>query len=330
MSAPSSELTRRRFLAGAGAAAVVGLAACSGDESTSGTASGSDTTASADGTRTVEHALGTSEVPLQLRRVLAMENRRDLETAVVLGLPVVAVGAYAAADQAVAPFIPLEADQVEVIDTANPNLERIAAIDADLILAREIFLEEDFLGGNLPEIAPVVPIAAEGPWRPDLEKVAGWLDRSATLGAALDQYETMLREVGERHADALASAKVAIVEWFPTDATFYGGSIDGFQLQANTLGELGGSLIDFQADRDYFDDAFSVEYLGELAAADAILLVLPTEQAGAELDALTQWTQLPAIAEGRLVRTDPRTNQGSVYAATESVRLLDELYGTIG
>lgn len=41
------------------------------------------------------------------------------------------------------------------------------------------------------------------------------------------------------------------------------------------------------------------------------------------------WQRLPAVQAGRVVVTDTRTNQGSVYAAMESLRLLDPLYSTL-
>ena len=41
----------------------------------------------ADGTVTITHDYGTFDIPLEPERVLVLENRRDLETAVVLDLP---------------------------------------------------------------------------------------------------------------------------------------------------------------------------------------------------------------------------------------------------
>jgi iron complex transport system substrate-binding protein len=120
------------------------------------------------------------------------------------------------------------------------------------------------------------------------------------------------------------------VEFYPTDSTFYAGGLDDFQLQANTLGELGGRLIPFLTDRSYFDEPFSIENLGELDRADAILLVAGSDADHTVLDGVELWQRLPAVAAGRVVHTDIRTNQGSVFAATECLRLLDQLYTLIG
>ncbi|WCO68789.1 ABC transporter substrate-binding protein [Iamia majanohamensis] len=321
-------LTRREVLVG-GVATGLLLAACGGGDDGDASAAPTDGDGGDDGTRTVDVDGREVVVPTDPRRVVAMENRRDLETAVVLGLPLVGLGVYGQAPEPVAPFIPHEADGIEVFDTAEPNLEQIAALRPDLVLSRDIYLGEDFLDGRLPDAAPVLPIASEGPWRPDLERVAAWLGREPMLSSALDQHDAAVAEVRSRHAEALASARVAVVEYYPTGPSFYAGGVDGFQLQAGTLGELGGQVIDAVADRDYFDEPLALENVGQLAAADALLVVVGDATARDELDGIELWQRMPAVAAGRVVHTDTRTNQGSVYAATECVRLLDELYATI-
>ena len=122
---------------------------------------------------------------------------------------------------------------------------------------------------------------------------------------------------------------IAIVEYYPADSTFYAGGLDDFQLQANTLKELGGTLIPFLTDRSYFDEPFSVENLNELDGAAAILVVAGSQADRDALAGVEVWNRLPAVVAGRVVQTDTRTNQGSVYAATECVRLLDQLFSTI-
>lgn len=274
----------------------------------------------------VTHAYGTFDIPSQPQRVIAMENRRDLETAVVLGLPLVGVGTFGDVNNVAASFVPVDLTGVEIISLGSLNLEQLIGLQPDLILSREIYLDD---GPGLGEVTAVLPIAADGSWRADLEQVAGWMHREATLTSALDQYDALLAEVKTRHADRLASSPIAIVEYYPAGSTMYAGGLDDFQLQANTLKELGGRLIPFLTDRSYFDDPFSVENLNELDGAAAILVVVGSADDRAALDALDLWQRVPAVAAGRIVATDVRTNQGSVYAATECIRLLDELFNTL-
>jgi ABC-type Fe3+-hydroxamate transport system substrate-binding protein len=196
---------------------------------------------------------------------------------VALDLPLVAVGIWGGAadpSDVAAPFVPVDLTGVEILNTEQQNIETILVLDPDLIISREFYLGESFLEGALTSAAPILPVASRGPWRPDLEQAA-WLEREEALDEVLAEYEALRDEVAQRHAEAPASAQVAIVEWYGPDANFYAGGLDDFQLQANTLGELGGQLIPFQQGRDYFAEPFSIEKVGELAAADAILLVGP-------------------------------------------------------
>ena len=246
----------------------------------------------------------------------------------VLGspLPLAGVGIFGTdTSNVAASFVPVDLEGAEIINNSELNLEQIAALGPDLILARDIYLN-DGEAGPLSEIAPILPIAGDGPWRDDLEQVAGWMQRTDLLDEALAGYDAAVDDVSTRHADALASTPVAIVEYYPADQTFYAGGLDDFQLQANTLKELGGTLVPFLTDRSYFDEPFSIENLSEISDAGAILLVSNSQD---DIDALAAnplWQALPAVQAGNVVITDTRTNQGSVYAATEAVRLFDELY----
>lgn len=78
------------------------------------------------------------------------------------------------------------------------------------------------------------------------------------------------------------------------------------------------------------DETFSVEQTGELAPADAILVIVNGADEQAQLEAQPLWQRLPAVTAGRVVVTDFRTNYGSVYAAGAALELLDRLYATLG
>ncbi|MDZ7727018.1 MAG: hypothetical protein U5Q44_01800 [Dehalococcoidia bacterium] len=285
-------------------------------------------------TKRIATSHGDFEIPLEAQRVVAMENRRDLETAVALKLPLVAVGIWGgAADPAdvAAPFVPVDLTGKEILNTEEPDIERLLSLEPDLIVSREFVPARQLPRrtshrGCAHRARVEQRLLAQPTWsapRPgSIERRSSPTPSPSTTRSSPACQET--------HAAALESASIAIVEWYAPDSTFYAGAIDGFQLQANTLGQLGGSLIDFQAGRDYFGEPFSFENVGELAAADAILLVGP--QSGDTLDGLQQqelWQQLPAAQSGRVTATDTRMNQGSIFAAMECLRLLDELYGTL-
>lgn len=310
---------RRQVLAALVAAGV--LAACGEDSAAVEEAAGT-------ATRTIDNAFGTFEVPTDPQRVVGWEGRRDLETALALGLSPIAIGSNALDDGELAPFVDFDVEGVAVITQTEPDLEQIAALRPDLILTRgsniEAFLDE------LRPLAPLVPVGADGPWRPDLEQVAEALGRTDALAETLAAYDERREEIRARHADAIANAQVAIVQ-FAVGEGFYASPTDGFYLQANTLADLGGTQIAFieEGGSTLYDDGFSLERTDELAAADVIVLIANTEDDLAELEASPLWQALPAVQAGRVVVTDYRTNYGSVYAATACLELLDQAYAAL-
>jgi iron complex transport system substrate-binding protein len=121
-----------------------------------------------------------------------------------------------------------------------------------------------------------------------------------------------------------------VVQYFAGDA-FYASSTTGFYLQANTIADLGGTQIPFLEDGGSAleNDGFSIEQTAELAAADAIVLIIGEPADRDDLFASPLWQRLPAVQAGRVVETDFRTNYGSVFAATACLDLLDAAYQTL-
>jgi iron complex transport system substrate-binding protein len=319
--------TRRQFLSLLGAAGLV--AGCgTGPSGTAGPAPAA--------TRRVTHQFGSFDIPLDPQRVVGLEGRRDLETCLALGITPVGIGSNALyEDDRPAPFVDLPLEGVTVIQQTEPNLEVIASLRPDLVLTRDSNIEE--LLDQLVAIAPVLPVGSGvdpnnsgDDWRADLQRVAGWLGREDRLGAALAEYDARVDAVRQRHTARLADAVVAIVQFSP-DEGFSTSATDGFYLQAQALGAVGGVHLPFleSLDQGEYVATFSVERTSELAPADAILVIVNTEEERAALAAQPLWQRLPAVAAGRVVFTDSRANYGSVYAAGECVRLVDELYATL-
>lgn len=121
------DATRRQFLAGIAAAGL--LAACGSNEE-AGTSQGADAPA----TRSVDHALGTTEVPVEPQRVVAVTGTEELDALVALGVvPVAAaelelgVGFSEQAD----PFL----GDVAMLPTRREiNVEEVATHRPDLII----------------------------------------------------------------------------------------------------------------------------------------------------------------------------------------------------
>ena len=122
-----------------------------------------------------------------------------------------------------APFVPVDLDGVEIINNSELNLEQIAAMDPDLILARDIYLDGGPAGAAGRDRSNPAD-RCDGSWRDDLEQVAGLMQRTELLGARPRRVRRRgRRRESTRHADALASTPVAIVLYYPADLSFYAG-----------------------------------------------------------------------------------------------------------
>lgn len=100
------------------------------------------------------------------------------------------------------------------------------------------------------------------------------------------------------------------------------------------LAALGGRQVPFIESlpaNDTGSVSISAEKLGDVAAAEAILLILNPRQGRtlAEAESNPLWGRLPAVAAGRVVISDWNVNLGSVYSARENIRRLEALYATL-
>jgi len=210
-----NDVTRRKFLIWTGGLLVLALYGCGsvGD--------GADETASRK-IRTIEHALGETKVPANPQRVVVLSTGL-LDAALTLGVTPIA------APQSGGEFPAYLGDATEGIKplgepTAEPNLERIASLEPDLILTEEYGGE--VFGGyeNFSEIAPTVPItfASSARWREYVAKVAETLGRQEKLAEAKASYEGHASEVAGKIAPVVRGKEVATLRIEPETILAYG------------------------------------------------------------------------------------------------------------
>ncbi|BBG01284.1 MULTISPECIES: ABC transporter substrate-binding protein [Pseudonocardia] len=319
------ELSRRGLLVGAAGMAAL-LAGCG----RSGAGPVGERTGE---TVRAETPFGTFDVPLAPERVVVLEGRQDLETAVVLELPrPVGLGDNAVDERGrTAGFLGFDADGIQLMPGGEVDLEAVLALQPDLIVGRASNIEP--VAEQLARIAPLVPAEIdETTWRPDLEAAGRWTGRSAQVDAAIARYEALVAEVRERHAAALGTA-LAVVLQPGEDGAWYSSPSDGFLLQGRTLRELGGRPLPaveaVAPPTPGGMSEFSAEQLGLLTDADVLMVASFTEGQRAGLEASPLWSRLPAVRAGRVVHTDIRTNRGSVLAAGECARLWDRAYSLL-
>lgn len=276
--------TRRRFALGAGAVLL------GGGESGRRRAAGAQTpeasaTPAPGGTRIVEHGVGTTEVPVDPRRVVALHDLDNAYAIASLGFAPVGMGKVEEDRFArIRPFGPIPPELERATDVGlffEPNLERIAALDPDLILGTTGVHEEVY--DQLSAIAPtVLTDYEEGDVLANQRLLAGILGLEGRLDERFAAYERRVTAVRARHA-----ADLTRLEYTRIDS--YGlGAEDNFLLLsdstpgARVLSDLGAerSATNGEATSGNPFPAISLERLADYDA-DVILLGV---EAGEEPD----------------------------------------------
>jgi iron complex transport system substrate-binding protein len=304
---PSTVLdaTRREFLAILAAAGL--LPAC--------------TTAdrpAAPATRTVQHPLGTTEVPLAPERVVALDRRAALPHLLALGVTPVAALTYESIIGT--PFPPLVAEQardVAILPVAgnadDPNLEAVAAMRPDLVIGWTGGIDEKYAA--LSAIAPTVAVDVDfTDASVSLRAIAAALGRDAEAEAVIRAFDerrvTRLREIGEI-GDVSVVLGIGGQQFRVYQPT--GSSV------ARWLAEAGGRLVPDIASttgEPYGDEhvLISPENLGQVTG-DTIVVMHNTGASGeaalGELESSPLWPTLPAVRAGRVVRVNSQESVGS-------------------
>lgn len=310
--------SRRAFLAGA--AAFAGFSAF-------GRSASARQSATPGATATIDTEFGTVEIPVDPQRVAVMENTGDLEIALALDLPIVAVGVWGTVfmkdGQWLMPWIPVNPEGIEPFDTSESDLELLLAIEPDLIVSRTYYLDPAYGYGydGLSQVAPIIPVGSGlVPWDVELQQVADWLQRADRLAPAMEEYSALLADVQERHADTISDSKVAILR--PNSPVELYINADPNNLFVDGLQRLGGQL---SAVMDEGDQMLSVERLDALADADAILIWAFDEDLH-YMDEVEVWQGLHAVAAGKTRTVGAELLGGSVYSALEVLRSYDALF----
>jgi len=152
------------------------------------------------------HARGETAVPADPQRVVVLEPVQ-LDTAVALGdIP---VGAAVLSEATGIPtYLGPEAAGIATVGTvAEPSIEKIAALDPDLILGTESRHAE--LYDQLSGIAPTVFMASQAdPWPDNVLFVGRTFGTDAQAQALLDGYRARCAEIADRFDTAGKTAQL--------------------------------------------------------------------------------------------------------------------------
>lgn len=304
-----NDVTRREFIVGAAALAVI--AACGADGEGNQAA---PTPTAESGPRSVGHLRGSTELMGRPERVVLLDNAL-LGYLIPLGVKPVGTAGEDEAATVPPPYEPLvDYDTLPLVapDFA-PNFEAIAAAGPDLILALNYGEDADY--ARLNQIAPTVVLASDfdprrragiGWVRETMETIALALGRPDDARTPISDYETKLAELKRRHAPKIEGRTVGYVQ-ASEDGKF---RVDGpFGFGGGILHEVGFTRPQAQIDAlAGADQAFPVAAevsLEQVQIVDADLVIVPLGSYHKEpMGNNSLFQALPAVREGRSFTVD--------------------------
>ena len=276
--------------------ALLVAAACGDDDSgEAGDAATQDASASGPGSRSIDHAMGTTEVPAEPQRVVVLDSS-FLDAA--LALEVTPIGATEAEVGAGMPdYLADQVTDIEVVGlTDGPNVEAIAALRPDLILGAKV--RHEALYDQLSDIAPTVFTESSGTnWKEGFAVTAEALGAADDAETYLTRYEQRANELGAQiGADGTHLSMVRFL--LPDEIRLYGPNT----FSGTVLTDVGFDL----GDHDW--DEYSMAYLSaeQLQMTDADL-IFSSSYGGRDSEEFLSafasvepvWSSVPAVADGR-------------------------------
>ncbi|SFD88294.1 iron complex transport system substrate-binding protein [Actinopolyspora alba] len=271
-----SEVTRTRrellrtALTAAGALPVLGLTACGGE-------SGSAKQSGGTNTRTVEHAMGETEITGTPKRVVALDATFT-SAAMALGTNVVGYTTFGGREK-----LPeyLGRDRTRYGEQAqrvgsltSPDPERIVQRDPDLILSAKVRHEDMY--GQLSEIAPTVFSRTTGAtWKENLLLTGRALGEEKSAQNKLDEYERRARTIGDSIRSKVGHNPTMSIVRFAGEPTVRLYSADSFP--GTVQRDTGLARPEGQPEGDGIAVNLSQERIPELDADHIFVTVYPDE-----------------------------------------------------
>lgn len=306
------DITRREFLIGAGSLLVLAPYGCGGG---SGSGGGGDS----GGTRTIEHALGKTEVPVSPQRVVSLDVGEITDCLVALGRDPVGSVTYPKSISGETPGYPAAlAGETEGIrsvgGSGEPNLEKIASLEPDLILGFD-YSGVGEIYEQLSEIAPTVVVRYVRDWKVYFRAVANAVGAGEEARRVIADYEdrtaALQKEIGGTQVSVVRPREDLLLLYGPP-------SIAG-----EVLTDLGLEVQPVPEGRGITDDVkgaigeLSLEYVPELTGEHIFVITYNLEDTSfEELVSWPLWQKHPAVQKGNVhpVQGIAWTNHGPLGA----------------
>ena len=274
--------------------------------------------------RTVKHAMGETVIKGTPQRVVVLTNE-GTEAVLALGIkPVGAVKSWTGSPW----YEHIKADMEgvqELGEEGQPNLELIAGLEPDLIIANKMRHEEIY--EQLKAIAPTIESETlRGDWKLNFKLYAEALGKSEEADKQLAAFDTRIEDFKTKAGDKLKDT-VSVVRFMGGKTRVYHG--DTFS--GIIFDQIGITRNDMTLkSKETFVDEITKERLPEVDAHRLFYFTYDTGD-GKGNDTEQEWINDPlwkglsAVKEGRVYRVDDAiwNTAGGIKAAN---LLLDELY----
>jgi len=260
----------------------------------SGSESAEDDAAAGEGfPRTVEHAMGSTEVKTKPKRVVALDAS-FVDATLILDSPVVGFTEYRTIDGSLPEYLGDDrktfAPEAQSVGTlAEPNLEKIAALKPDLILSAKVRHEK--LYEQLAKIAPTVMTETTGPtWKENIRLAAKALGQEDLAEKEIGAYETAAKTVGTAINAKAGNPTISVVRFLDGPTRLYqNASFSGIVLKdAGLARPKSQDVEDFAAE-------ISAERIKD-ADADAIFVTVFVDDKGVAQKTQAQFKANPLWA----------------------------------
>ncbi|TWD74979.1 iron complex transport system substrate-binding protein [Kribbella amoyensis] len=277
-----------RRLAAVVVVASLALVGCGSGPEEDAAAAGSD--AGAGYPRTVEHAMGTTEIPAKPKRVVALDAS-FVDATLILDTPVVGYTDYRTINGQLPDYLGEDrteygSDAKAVGTLAEPNLEAIAAQDPDLIISAKVRHEK--LYEQLSKIAPTVMSETTGPtWKDNIRLAAKALGQEELAEQELTSYEAAAKTVGTAINAKANNPTISVVRFVDGPTRLYqNGSFSGIVLKD------AGLKRPKSQDAPGFSAEISAERIKD-ADADAIFVTVYADEKGLSAKTAEQFKANP-------------------------------------
>jgi iron complex transport system substrate-binding protein len=202
------------------AVAALALTACGSAEDDSPDAAAS----SAGFPRTIEHAMGKTEIPAKPKRVVALDAS-FVDATLILDTPVVGYTDYRSINGKLPDYLGDDrttyGSEAQAVGTlAEPNLEKIAALNPDLIITAKVRHEK--LYDQLSKIAPTIMSETTGPtWKDNIRLEAKALGAEDLAEQEISSYEKAAKTVGDAINAKAGNPAISIVRFVDGPTRLY-------------------------------------------------------------------------------------------------------------